>query len=62
MHWMGYVLFFQQMLKGLGEVQRLGRYFGNSGVSWGSWTEWEGTCAKNQPCHRLTPLKFVEVI
>jgi len=27
-------LFFQQMLEGLGEVQRLGRYFGNSGVTW----------------------------
>jgi len=41
----------------------------NSGVSWGSWTEWESIVgkapmlggkkyAKNQPGHRLTPFKF----
>jgi|AntDeeMetagen134_2_1112570.scaffolds.fasta_scaffold23821_1 hypothetical protein len=32
MHWIADFLFFQQMLQGWGEVQRLGY---NSGVSWG---------------------------
>ena len=50
--------------------QKKGTWKIDSGVSWGSWTEWEGTVgkstpvsqgeqyAKNKPGHRLAPFKF----
>jgi hypothetical protein len=39
--------------------------FCNSGVSWGSWTEWEGTVGKSPMSHQATEwphLNFAEVI